>query len=477
MPALLELSLVGQPQFGTIPSRQLVSRNEPFQKGWVSQPNGRGTIDILWDSLFTIFICSWSVLCLNVPAANESYWQILRRRFYLAGLAVLGPEFILQLAVGQYVSARQSVKDFYNAGISDWSFRHAFFADMGGFILKAPDYPPFPVDAKQLLYLIKNDFVEFPRITKKDIDDRNKADGIVRIIAVFQTLWFIVNSIARAIQHLAITTLELTTIAFVLPSLATFLLWAHKPSDVSTAIVLPTSAPISTILQKAGDQAASPFQDTPLDFASRREWSWTRYWSFWTNLLRDTGIASLGPKGRPVDRIRDDNWPMLTNSSLSLLSILHLGYAAVQVCGWNFDLPTPTEKLLWRISSMALLVAITIVIFVESMFRLLPYLNRNTIRTSTIVWRTRSASHSARWLITARVPRFAGKVTRYMRNNTPQRDKSKTIRLRALLPVSLCGLVYTWARIYMLTEDFVALRALPRSAYQTVNWSQFIPHV
>src|ERR1700712_277358 len=61
--------------------------------GWVSSPNGRGTIDILWSCLFTGFLCSWSMLCLNIPSSEDTTIGILYRRFWLTCLCALGPEF------------------------------------------------------------------------------------------------------------------------------------------------------------------------------------------------------------------------------------------------------------------------------------------------------------------------------------------------------------------------------------------------
>lgn len=61
--------------------------------------------------------------------------------------------------------------------------KHAFFADMGGFRLQCRDWQSFPIDAKQLLYLIKKGYVARPNITQTDINDKNKVDGLVRWVA------------------------------------------------------------------------------------------------------------------------------------------------------------------------------------------------------------------------------------------------------------------------------------------------------
>jgi hypothetical protein len=36
---------------------------------------------------------------------------------------------------------------------------------------------------------------------------------------------------------------------------------------------------------------------------------------------------------------------------------------------------------------------------------------------------------------------------------------------------------YTLSRIYLMVEVFVGLRALPETAYQSVDWTNFFPHL
>lgn len=58
--------------------------------------------------------------------------------------------------------------------------RHAFFADMGGFALEAPDCVAFPLDAQQLFYLVSKGYLAYPKLDKAVIDDKNKASGLSR---------------------------------------------------------------------------------------------------------------------------------------------------------------------------------------------------------------------------------------------------------------------------------------------------------
>jgi hypothetical protein len=51
---------------------------------------------------------------------------------------------------------------------------------MGGYLLQTPNLPAFSVNAKQLFYLIEKGYVEYPSLTKSDINDKNKADTLSR---------------------------------------------------------------------------------------------------------------------------------------------------------------------------------------------------------------------------------------------------------------------------------------------------------
>ena len=148
---------------------------------------------------------------------------------------------------------------------------HAFYADMGGFILRSPDEIDFPLDATQLFFLLSKGYIQYPDIAKEDIDDRNKYDGLaryvpcrtaskllckllepnrfIRFLAIVQLLWFTANSIARPIQELTLTILELTTLSFILVMLATSWFWIHKPGDVSGTFIVETRVPISQIIR------------------------------------------------------------------------------------------------------------------------------------------------------------------------------------------------------------------------------------
>ena len=56
---------------------------------------------------------------------------------------------------------------------------------MGGFVLNATDLErPIALNAEQLCHLIAKGCIEYPKIEKEDIDDKNKADGLARWVEI-----------------------------------------------------------------------------------------------------------------------------------------------------------------------------------------------------------------------------------------------------------------------------------------------------
>ena len=78
--------------------------------------------------------------------------------------------------------------------------------------------------------------IEFPNVTVEEIEDRSKADGFSKTIALGQTLWFVAQCIARRVQHLDLTLVELLTLSLAVLNGVMYFLWWNKPMDVRCPI-------------------------------------------------------------------------------------------------------------------------------------------------------------------------------------------------------------------------------------------------
>ena len=65
-------------------------------------------------------------------------------------MAIVGPEFFLGFAAGQRENAYNSVAAIKKLGLNE-SMQHAFFAEMGGFIVLFVESKAFPVNSKHIL--------------------------------------------------------------------------------------------------------------------------------------------------------------------------------------------------------------------------------------------------------------------------------------------------------------------------------------
>jgi hypothetical protein len=448
-------------------------------QGWTGTPNSRGSLDIIWSCVLTISLCTWSVLCLNVPPKGEAYHQTLRRKITWALGSVAGPEVTFQLALGQWTSARHSVREFHSLGHRDWTMAHAFFADMGGIMLHTKDFPPFPINAVQLYFLVSRELIPLPQIDKQTISDKNKAEPLVRVITLVQICWFTLNCIGRTVQHLAMTTLELTTLAMIVCSLGTLFCWLHKPMDVEVPIPLHVDITMAEILIRAGDQANKRYDETPLDFLNReRRWSWYDYWKRGVVVVRQTGLIFV-PRKRPLDHIVNDNFPEPSPRAMLVLLFIHMAYAGIHMCGWNFHFPSPTERLLWRISSCITIVMILFVWLEVTIVERIPFFKEEVRRRSNFAKCStkRSKSGPCSCLSSTQSPGpIKNRISRRL-TDTGKKARRWGMSFRTAYQIALPFTAYVLARVYLLAEDMATLRSLPSSAFATVSWIAFLPHL
>ena len=400
----------------------------PSRLSWVPQPNQRGTVDIIWSCLTTLAFCVWTILHLNVPASTDTDLKVFVRRSRWMMFAILAPELVMLFACGQWTSAKRSVADMQNSGHQSWTLTHAFYADSGGFVLYSDDWVPFPITAKQLHYLVEYHYIPMPTISRKEIWDKSKADLFAKTIASAQAAWLVTQVIARGIQHLPVTVLELSTIALVACSAATSFFWLRKPLGVETPTALHLKQPIADLLVQAGDEAKQPFENTPLDFIESQI-----YTSSQLPLSRCWGVQE-----RPLSRIPNDRDPRLHNIYMVLsITFPTAAFSLLHLIGWHFDFPTNLELLLWRWTCVSMTLVLGLYCITEA-----ASIIRDGYTTSGL---TTLNGYKLRW----------------------------PTNLLFFIP----GALYMFARVVVIVETIISLRLLPAACFQTVQWSELLPHL
>ncbi|KIM41102.1 hypothetical protein M413DRAFT_445824 [Hebeloma cylindrosporum] len=151
------------------------------------------------------------------------------------GYFLLTPKFVIYWAWRQHCAARDFAKK-HSKGHPSWTRTHAFFLIMGGFALHKGGKPVRILEAEELERLSEMGEIEWPMITKAEIEDRSKGDYLSKTIVLFQTTWFIGQCIARGAYGLTVTELEVVTIAFASLTGIVYYLWWDKPLDVRCSI-------------------------------------------------------------------------------------------------------------------------------------------------------------------------------------------------------------------------------------------------
>lgn len=341
--------------------------------------------------------------------------------------ALLSPELVMLFACGQWASAQRSVADMHSLGYQNWTMVHAFYADMGGFLLHSPDYISFPITAKQVHYLVKQRYLPVPNITKEEIWDKSKADMFAKIIAGFQAAWLVAQVIARGIKHLSVTLLELSTVALITCTGAALLFWFNKPLNVETPTNLKLEFSIAEILAQAGDTAEAPFQDTPMDFIEGKLYTSSQmpFASYW------------GVQERPLPRIPNDRDSRLHNLRIILIvAIPTASFSLLHLIGWNFEFPTREEQMMWRWTCISMGIILGIGCFAEAISIVV-----DGYTTSAL---TNLGGYKLQW----------------------------PSNLLFFIP----GFLYMSARLIVIVEIVISLRLLPSGCFEVVQWSQLLPH-
>src|SRR6266542_677188 len=135
----------------------------------------------------------------------------------------------------------------HGSGSRKWTMAHGHLLGMGGITTVDPAFedddsedPDGQVlsfeQYKQLTASTEDTRFKLPKIPASDIKDRSKGDFLSKLIAILQTTWFIFQCIARGQQRLALTELELVTLALASLNAITYIFWWHKPLGVQEPV-------------------------------------------------------------------------------------------------------------------------------------------------------------------------------------------------------------------------------------------------
>ncbi|KAF4769277.1 hypothetical protein HAV15_008549 [Penicillium sp. str.  len=187
---------------------------------------------------------------------------------------------------------------------------------MGGFEL-VPAGGAFHINSKHIHWLVSRGYIEVPEVSDEELWDKSKQDTIAKLITCVKVAYLILQCIGRAVLGLAVTTIELSTVAIVGCTLMTSICWLHKPLDVYYPVQIKMNISMGQVLQEAGPIAARPYRQTPLDFVDDLRPSWALN-------IQTFMKMPVGHFQRPIPRIGDSRLPWLTWTESSFLCLATL---------------------------------------------------------------------------------------------------------------------------------------------------------
>ncbi|KUJ17152.1 uncharacterized protein LY89DRAFT_569766, partial [Mollisia scopiformis] len=371
----------------TANAQNQTSASQPLGKvGWEPGPTRRGTLTLVWSCLATIITCTWSILHLNVPARGDSAWTKRLRKLKWMCVTILFPEFIFAKAVCElkdavdntfemkrheielnwYVEFGRACRVWYrifhlgNPGRGgtmmgngpQWTFWtpvHSYFANMGGFDDASVSTIDSLITTSGLLARCRGEPSKsnlFP--SKADIEDKGKADLLVKLLAICQILWLVLCVIVRRTTRLPVSPLEIAAVAFSTIAILTYITNLWKPKDVDVPIKL--SIPNQYGRVSTDRTALSTARHTLIPF--------------FPFLVKPSGIRFPStPQSHNslavwrASRARISNDSIRKEGSMGMISIITamsaFVFGSLHCVAWSFEFPSRAEILIWRVGGVA----------------------------------------------------------------------------------------------------------------------------
>ncbi|KAF8838394.1 hypothetical protein BDN67DRAFT_907415 [Paxillus ammoniavirescens] len=187
--------------------------------------NYRSVWSILGTCAVTLFICIWNAIHPNIIAQGKCPCASALYQGALMLMTLFVPEFTVARACTEWVYARRIERDFHEYR---WTPTHGFFSLMGGFVLDDGTKRTTLRPCNHLEHLRDGKLVN-QDITAEEIDDKSKSDGLAKVILGLQLSWFVLQVIVRGTNHLAITLVEIDTLAMTAVTFPLFFFWWNKP--------------------------------------------------------------------------------------------------------------------------------------------------------------------------------------------------------------------------------------------------------
>ena len=279
-----------------------------------------------------------------------------------------------------------------------------------------------------------------------------------------QSIWLVVQSIARVSVGLPITQLELATIALVFCALIMYALWWNKPFGVEHTVAICAlydgniSATIAAIKEASRDQIPlitderklleSYFewrlQAVVLEFSSPpRNLTLDKFLDMALSSLDDADMKDVVKFGKELGRMMRTIFRKSLRNSIYLdrnlaacITFFATGtlFSAFHIGAWTWEFPTSTTRTIWRSFALTATGAGPLTVVVGIIFVAI-------------------------------------------NNKARHRSSLEVINVYVMYgALGFLAVAYVLARLGLIVLIFYCFSSMPTAVYETVNWAQFLPH-
>lgn len=330
-------------------------------------------------------------------------------------MALIAPEFTLFTALCEITAAYAMGKELEKLSI-DANLTHGFFLQMGGFCLRAPTGSRHQLQSRDI---------------RNAVTASNNAAGIKNLLSHSEEWVRELKLIKESdIEDLAksdsIEKLLASVQGLWVLTQAISRIYQHKALsllEVTTSAYICCAVGIYAFWWKKPQNCSAPIMITCSDEAIV-ELSSSAYED---QMDEPTEYLWAGRSLIGTDDIDWGSYSLSAHHCVHGLSVLALMiFGSVHLASWNSRLPTTIELWMWRGSSLYCVIYASLVVVVFFGYQL---------------------------------------------------DETSGFYNALQKGMGYGFLFYIVIRIYMIVEVFISLRALPASAFQSVQWSSFLPHI
>ncbi|KAK3950790.1 hypothetical protein QBC32DRAFT_399205 [Pseudoneurospora amorphoporcata] len=195
-----------------------------------SDTAGRGTLGIIYTCCTAILLALWT--------SFHNKWNRFLYTFLLPEVAAVWS--VRDLLEATWLCGRFLVYQRQLPGWYRFTMKQAFVCIMDGIYMQMPDSDVkekvSPRDLLWLAYTRQLEYSDYP--TRGEIDDKSKSDATMKFISIAQTLFFMVNVIARLVLHYPVSLLEDLAAAHVFCGIITFSFWFMCPHNIEQPFII-----------------------------------------------------------------------------------------------------------------------------------------------------------------------------------------------------------------------------------------------